>query len=65
MPLGRPINGSRMTMMRCSTGDRGEIGFVGIPQALSTLVACLPYPSDLPTRLPAVPSCRLRRTAPG
>jgi hypothetical protein len=22
-----------MTMMRCSTGDRGEIGFVGIPQA--------------------------------
>jgi 4,5-dihydroxyphthalate decarboxylase len=35
MPLGRPINGSRMTMMRCSTGDRGEIGFVGIPQGLS------------------------------
>jgi hypothetical protein len=32
MPSGRPINGSRMTMMRCSTGDRGEIGFVGIPQ---------------------------------
>jgi hypothetical protein len=26
-----------MTMMRCSTGDRGEIGFVGIPQALPLL----------------------------
>jgi hypothetical protein len=26
-----------MTMMRCSTGDRGEIGFVGIPQALTRL----------------------------
>jgi pimeloyl-ACP methyl ester carboxylesterase len=38
MPLGRPINGSRMTMMRCSTGDRGEIGFVGIPQGLIRLL---------------------------
>jgi starvation-inducible DNA-binding protein len=26
-----------MTMMRCSTGDRGEIGFVGIPQGLTEI----------------------------
>jgi pimeloyl-ACP methyl ester carboxylesterase len=27
-----------MTMMRCSTDDRGEIGFVGIPQGLIRLL---------------------------
>jgi NADH-quinone oxidoreductase subunit C/D len=36
MPSGRPLNGSRVTMMRCSTGDRGEVRFVGIPQGLSS-----------------------------
>jgi hypothetical protein len=54
--LGRPINGSRMTMMRCSTGDRGEIGFVGIPQTLSGFSSALPFS--------CVPSAATQRQAP-
>jgi hypothetical protein len=38
MPSGHSTDGLRVTMMRCSTGDRGEVRFVGIPQGQPPVV---------------------------
>jgi hypothetical protein len=51
MRSGRRVNGSRVTMMRCSLDDRGAVGFVGIPQGTSPFSARPRFPPPSAIRL--------------